>query len=77
MWKLETLQLRNPGTPIVVKGRILIGDRDGFIHVISPEKGELTGRVATDGSRVISLSADGDRVVAQTDKGGVFAIAVK
>ncbi len=76
VWKLEKLQLRDPGTPIVVKGSILTGDRDGFVHVISPDKGELTGRVPTDGTRVISLSANGERVIAQTEKGGVFAIAV-
>jgi outer membrane protein assembly factor BamB len=77
VWKLEKLQLRDPGTPIVVKGKILIGDKDGFVHVMSPDNGELIGRVPTDGSRVVSLSANGDRVIAQTDKGGVFAIAVK
>lgn len=77
VWKLEKLQLRDPGTPIVVKGKILIGDKDGLVHVMSPENGTLIGRVLTDGSRVISLSASGDRVIAQTDKGGVFSIAVK
>lgn len=77
VWKLEKLQLRDPGTPIVVKGRILIGDKDGLVHVMSPDNGELIGRVPTDGSRVISLSTNGDRVIAQTDKGGVFAITVK
>jgi len=77
VWKLEKLQLRDPGTPIVVKGKILIGDKDGLVHVMSPENGELIGRVPTDGSRVISLSANGDRIIAQTDKGGVFSIAVQ
>ena len=77
VWKLEKLQLRDPGTPIVVKGKILIGDKDGLIHVMSPENGDLIGRVPTDGSRVVSLAANGDRAIAQTDKGGVFAIGVK
>lgn len=77
VWKLEKLQLRDPGTPLVVKGKIVVGDKDGLIHVMSPENGVLIGRVTTDGSRVISLTANSDRVVAQTDKGGVFGIAVK
>ncbi|MEO8101551.1 MAG: outer membrane protein assembly factor BamB [Betaproteobacteria bacterium] len=77
VWKLEKLQLRDPGTPIVVKGKILIGDKDGLIHGMSADNGELIGRASTDGSRVVSLSANGDRVIAQTDKGGVFSIAVK
>lgn len=77
VWKLEKLQLRDPGTPIVIKDRILVGDKDGLVHALSPQNGELIGRAPTDGSRVVSLSANGDRVIAQTDKGGVFAIAVK
>ena len=76
-WKLEKLQLRDPGTPLIAKGKIVIGDKDGLVHVISAENGELLGRVPTDGSRVIALAARADRVIAQTDKGGVFAIAVR
>lgn len=76
-WKLEKLQLRDPGTPIIIKGKILVGDKDGLIHVMSPENGDLIGRVTTDGSRVVSLVASGSRAIAQTDKGGVFAIGVK
>jgi hypothetical protein len=44
---------------------------------MSPENGDLIGRVATDGSRVVSLLAGNDRVIAQTDKGGVFAINIR
>ena len=76
-WKLEKLQLRDPGTPLIAKGKIVIGDKDGIVHVMSPENGEMIGRIPTDGSRVVSLSSRGDRVIAQTDKGGVFAIAVR
>ena len=54
-----------------------MGDKDGVIHVMSLENGDLIGRVPTDGSRVVSLLANGDGAVAQTDKGGVFAISVK
>ena len=77
VWKQEKLKGRDPSTPITLKGRIVIGDRQGFVHVLSLENGDLTGRIATDGSRVVSLSANNDRAIVQTEKGGVFAIAVK
>lgn len=76
-WKQEKLQRREPGEPVVIKGKIVVGDKDGIVHVMSPEKGDLTGRIATDGSRVVTLLASGDRAIAQTEKGGVFAISVK
>jgi outer membrane protein assembly factor BamB len=77
VWKQDKLVKRDLGTPIVVKGRRLVGDRAGFVHAIAPDSGELVGRVATDGSRVMSLIANGDRAVVQTERGGVFAIAVR
>ncbi|MEP7156647.1 MAG: outer membrane protein assembly factor BamB [Betaproteobacteria bacterium] len=77
VWKLEKLQLRDPGTPIVINGKILVGDKDGLIHVLSTENGDMIGRVTTDGSRIVTLWPNGDVAIAQTDKGGVFAIAVK
>ena len=77
LWKLEKLVRRDPGTPILVKGKIVVGDKDGVIHVMSPENGDLIGRLPTDGSRVVSLLGHGDGAIAQTDKGGVFAINVK
>ncbi len=77
LWKLEKLVRRDPGTPIIVKGKVVVGDKDGLIHVMSAENGDLIGRLPTDGSRVVSLLAKGDGAIAQTDKGGVFAINVK
>lgn len=76
-WKQDKLKGRDLGTPVALKGKIVVGDRGGIIHVLSPENGDLTGRVSTDGSRVVSLLINGDRAVAQTEKGGVFTIAVK
>ena len=77
LWKLEKLIRRDPGTPIIVNGKLVVGDKDGLIHVMSPENGDLIGRLSTDGSRVVSLLKNGDGAIAQTDKGGVFAINVK
>jgi outer membrane protein assembly factor BamB len=77
MWKLEKLVNRDPGTPLLVKGKLVVGDKDGVIHVMAIENGDLIGRLPTDGSRIVSLLGNGDRAIAQTDKGGVFAINIK
>ncbi|MEI6738130.1 MAG: outer membrane protein assembly factor BamB [Pseudomonadota bacterium] len=77
VWKQDKLQHRDLGTPAIVKGRVLLGDKLGMVHCIAPDSGELTGRITTDGSRVVSLVVNGDRVIAQTEKGGVFAISVR
>ena len=77
VWKQDKLVKRDLGTPIIVKGRILVGDRLGMVHALAADTGELNGRVSTDGGRVVSLIVNGDRAIAQTEKGGVYAIAVR
>ena len=77
VWKQDKLAKRDLGTPIIVKGQILVGDRLGLVHAIAADSGELTGRVSTDGSRVIALIVNGDRAIAQTEKGTVYAISVR
>jgi outer membrane protein assembly factor BamB len=77
VWKQEKLASRDPGTPLVMKDRILVGDMTGVVHVLSLDNGDLTGRVNTDGGRVVALLAGGDRAIAQTDRGGVYAIFLK
>ena len=77
VWKQDKLQRREPGTPLAIKGKLLIGDATGLVHLLSPENGELIGRVNTDGSEVIALLATGDRAIAQTAKGGVFSLSIK
>ena len=77
VWKQDKLQRRELGTPLSFKGKVLVGDATGLVHLISTENGELIGRVSTDGSDVVSLQAHGDRAFVQTAKGGVFALSIK
>ncbi len=76
VWKQEKLVNREPGAPLVVKGRVLVGDKDGTVHALALDDGRLVGRIATDGSRVVALLPFGERGIAQTEKGGVYAVNV-
>jgi outer membrane protein assembly factor BamB len=74
VWKQEALAKRKPGTPVVFAGRVWLGDSKGLVHALSVDNGSLAGRISTDGSAVESLTVANDSLLAQTDKGGVFAI---
>ncbi len=74
LWKQEKLIQREPGTPLVFNGRILLGDMNGLVHLLSAENGDLLGRIATDGSRIVALAQNGGRAIAQTARGGIFAL---
>jgi outer membrane protein assembly factor BamB len=77
VWKQDKLQRRDLGTPLLLKSRVLVGDRLGFVHAIEPSSGEITGRVATDGSRIVALISAKERAIVQTEKGNVYAISVQ
>jgi outer membrane protein assembly factor BamB len=74
VWKQEGLLKRKPGTPVVFAGRVWLGDSTGLVHALSIENGSLVGRISTDSSAIESLMAVNDSLIAQTDKGGVYAI---
>ncbi len=51
-----------------------VGDLEGYVLFLSPENGEIIGRVATDGSQVLSLLPVQGGVLVQTAKGTVASI---
>jgi outer membrane protein assembly factor BamB len=52
-----------------------VGDGFGFLHVLSPDDGNLVGRLATDGSAILSMvPAAGAGAVVQTAKGAVALV---
>jgi outer membrane protein assembly factor BamB len=77
VWKQEKLARRDLGTPLLVNNRVLIGDRKGLVHALATDTGDFKGRLSTDGSRINALIANGDRAIAQTEKGAIYAITVR
>jgi outer membrane protein assembly factor BamB len=55
VWKQDKLLHRRLSSPIVYEGRVVVGDGLGFIHVLSPDDGALIGRLATDGSAILTI----------------------
>jgi outer membrane protein assembly factor BamB len=74
VWKQDKLLYRRLTAPAVVDGRIVVGDLQGFLHVLDPENGTLVGRLATDGSAVESLVAVPGGVIVQTANGTVALV---
>jgi len=76
LWTQDKLQGRHLSGPAVTERSIVVGDIEGYVHFIDPESGELTGRVATDGSAVMGQVASlGKGAVVSTAKGGVYQVA--
>ena len=72
-WFTDTLLHRGVTAPLAAGRSIVVGDAQGFVHLLSRENGSLLNRLSTDGSPIIGgpLLA-GNTLIAVTRNGGVF-----
>jgi outer membrane protein assembly factor BamB len=79
LWKQDKLFGRGLSTPLAFGRFVVVGDFEGYVHLLSREDGSFAGRIATDGSAIgaTPLAIDGDTFLVQTRKGGLFAITVQ
>jgi outer membrane protein assembly factor BamB len=78
LWKQDKLTDRRVSGPLVYGNYVVVGDLEGYVHVINREDGAFAARIATDGSAIASTPiALENAVLVQTRKGGLFAIDVQ
>ncbi len=70
-WKQDKLQRRKLTTPVVVDGRVVVGDAQGYLHVLSRDDGAFIGRIQVDGGAVRALVPHKSGVLVQTAGGTV------
>jgi outer membrane protein assembly factor BamB len=77
-WKQDKLFGRRISGPAAVGRHVVVGDFQGYVHVLSRDDGSFAARIATDGSAIIAQPiALKDGVLVQTRNGGVYAITVQ
>ncbi len=76
LWKQDKLLHRRLTAPVMFDGRIVVGDLQGFIHVLSPENGAIIGRLATDGTAVAALVSIPAGLIVQTAGGSVVMVRI-
>jgi outer membrane protein assembly factor BamB len=79
LWKQDKLVNRAVTAPLAFGRFVVVGDVQGYVHLLSREDGSFAGRIATDGSAIgaTPVAIDTNTFVVQTRNGGVFAIAVQ
>lgn len=81
IWKNARFHLRQLSTPLVMprRGFLVLGDAEGYVHLLDREIGQMAARVKTDGSAIVSppQSIGHSSFVVQTRDGGVFAFEVQ
>jgi outer membrane protein assembly factor BamB len=79
IWRQDKLVGRNVSAPLALGRHVVVGDVEGYVHVLSREDGSFAARIATDGSAIGAppLALDAKSFLVQTRDGGVFAITVQ
>jgi len=79
LWKQEKLSGRGVSAPLAFGRYVIVGDFQGYVHVLSREDGSFVTRVATDGSAIGAppVALDMSSFVVQTRNGGLFAVAIQ
>ena len=76
LWKNDQLTMRNVSAPRVLGNYVVVGDYEGYLHVLSRDDGGFAARLKTDGGIMdVPVELDGGLLV-QTSKGGLYSVAI-
>lgn len=73
-WKQDKLLRRRVTAPVVVDGKVVVGDSLGYLHVLAKDDGAFLGRIAVDGGAVHALVPAGNALLVQTAGGTVSLV---
>lgn len=75
-WKQVSLKARGLSEPVLMGNRLVVGDKTGYLHLLSTQNGELLSRTQLSGAIDISPSVSGKRVYVMTANGKLNCISV-
>ncbi len=70
LWENDNLLNRKLSNPVILGSQLVVGDLDGYLHIIDPQSGQLIGRSKTSGE-VRSLRVIDNQLYASTQKGAL------
>lgn len=78
-WRQGGLQYRQTTAPIAVARYALLGDFEGYVHLLSHDDGDFAARVKTDGSGIMPqpMLLNSNVALFQTRGGSLFAISIQ
>jgi len=78
LWRQDKLGYRSLSAPLVVGSDVVVGDVEGYVHILSAATGAFVGRVPTDGSPIDAPPVRiANGFIVQTSKGGIYAFSIR
>jgi len=78
-WRQGDLKQRRVTAPLPMGSLIAVGDVEGYVHLLNREDGTFSARLQTEDAAIMPqmLALGSSIFIAQTRKGGIFAISIK
>ena len=78
IWKQDKLQARSVTRPVIYKDFLIVGDFEGYLHVLSRYDGRFVARVQVDSDGIlVPPIVDGDRILVLARDGGLTAFTIQ
>lgn len=78
VWEIDSLTNRDITTPVTASSYVVVGDFEGYLHVIAQSDGRFVGRRKVDGNGLYSPAvADGNRVYVMGTSGSLSAYDIQ
>ncbi|MBI1965880.1 MAG: outer membrane protein assembly factor BamB [Betaproteobacteria bacterium] len=79
IWRQDKLARRGVSAPLGFGRYAVVGDFEGYVHLLAREDGSFAARIATDGSAIVAppVALDLSSFLVQTRNGGIYAITVQ
>lgn len=76
VWRQDAMTRRQVSRPLVVGDRVVVGDRDGYVHALEREDGRFAARTRVDNSAIVAdpVLLGPQRFVIQSSQGGVYVL---
>jgi outer membrane protein assembly factor BamB len=78
IWRIDALTYRDITSPVTIGNYIVVGDVEGYIHLLAQTDGRFVGRKKIDGEGIRSaVLADGNRLYVLGNSGKLAALAIQ
>lgn len=79
VWRQDRLKYRNLSAPVALPMGLIVGDEEGYLHVLDRDTGEFIGRLNVGGNGVMSIlpALGPNTAVLQTRSGALMAVTLQ
>jgi len=77
LWEQSGLKLRQLSSPVESRGRVAMGDFEGYLHILDSKDGKFIGRKKISNKPIKELSSSGNDIIALDSSGRLFFLSLR